>query len=148
MTARPGAAHFLRDAAGWTQAWGLAIDGSVDWLADNVTLAGDSRARRTGLLGRDALPAGQALVLAPCQGIHTFGMRFPIDVVGVTRDGRVVKIIDSLPPRRVALAWRAFAIVELAAGRCRDAGLSVGTVLRPARLDLIGGRPFPSWGKL
>ena len=130
MTARPVASHFLHDAAGWRHPWGLAINGTDQWLANHVVLAGDSRSRRSGLLGRDGLAAGHALVLAPCQGIHTFGMRFPIDVVGVTRDGRVVTIALAVKPWRMAWSWRAFAIVELAAGRCAETGLEVDDVLR------------------
>lgn len=130
MTARPSAGHFLREAVGWVQPWGLAVDGTPRLLAEHVTLAGDSRTRRTGLLGRDALPAGHALVLAPCQGIHTFGMRFALDVVGVASDGRVVSIVEALAPWRVTLSWRAFAIVEVRAGRCREIDLRVGATLR------------------
>ena len=130
MTSRPAASHFLHDAAGWRHAWGLAVNGTDAWLATHVVLAADSRSRRLGLLGRDGLPLGHALVLAPSQGIHTFGMRFSIDVVGVARDGRVVTVARAVKPWRVALSWRAFAIVELAAGRCAEAGLSVGVSVR------------------
>jgi uncharacterized membrane protein (UPF0127 family) len=135
VTGRGGAWHFLHEAAAWPCPWGLAIADTGRVLARQVTLAGDSRARRIGLLGRLALPPGEALVLAPCQGIHTFGMRFPIDVVGVARDGKVVTIVGSLAPRRLAVSWRAFAIVELPAGCCRDAGLIVGAMLWPQQID-------------
>lgn len=131
------ATHFLREAVRWVHPWGLAIDGTAHLLAEHVTLAGDSRARRTGLLGRKALADGHALMLAPCQGIHTFGMRFPIDVVGVARDGRVVKIVCALAPRRVMLSWRSFAVVELGAGQCDAVGLAVGALLRPRQLERL-----------
>jgi uncharacterized membrane protein (UPF0127 family) len=146
VTSPPGATHeqrathFLRAAAAWPAPWGLAVDGTGRLLARQVTVAADSRARRTGLLGRDALPRDEALVLAPCQGIHTFGMRFPIDVVCVTRDGRVIKIVESVAPRRVVLSWRAFAIVELCAGRCREIDLAVGAVLGPWQMDQRDGQ--------
>jgi uncharacterized membrane protein (UPF0127 family) len=78
------------------------------------------------LLGQDRLPDGQALVIAPTQGIHTFGMRFDIDVVGISRDGTVVSIRTAVPPRRVVFSWRAFAIVELAAGAAATAELVIG----------------------
>ena len=148
MTERPGAAHFLREAVTWPRPWGLAIDGTTRWLAEHVTLAGDSQARRAGMLGRDGMPPGHALVLAPCQGIHTFGMRFPIDVVGVSRDGRVVTIVTALAPRRLTLSWRAFAIVELPAGRCRDVALEIGVVVRPQRPATAPGVPTLGPGDL
>lgn len=125
--------HFLRAALG-PGVWGLRVEGSGAWLATHVEIAGGSATRRKGLLGRQGLPAGHALVLAPCQGVHTFGMRFPIDIVGVNRDGRVVTIRHAVPRRRVVLAFRAFAIVELSAGRCAVAGLRAG--------DRLGAHPF------
>jgi hypothetical protein len=85
-------------------------------LATTGELAGTSAARRRGLAGRDRFPEGHAMVIAPSQGIHTFGMRFPIDVVGVSRDGTVLTIRRQVAPRRVVLSLRAFAVVELPAG--------------------------------
>lgn len=130
MTGRPPKSHFLHEAIGWQHGWGLTVDGTDTWLATDAVLAGDSRSRRRGLLGSEGLPPGHALVLAPCQGIHTFGMRYSIDVVGVARDGRVVTIAQEVKPWRVALSWRAFAVVELAAGRCAETGLWVGLTVR------------------
>jgi len=89
-------------------------------------MAGDSTTRRKGLLGRDALDRDVGFVIAPTQGVHTFGMRFPIDIVGVARDGRVVKVRGEVPPRRLVFALRAFAILELAAGVARRAAIAVG----------------------
>jgi uncharacterized membrane protein (UPF0127 family) len=101
--------------------------GSV--LATTVETAFDSAARRRGLLGRDGLPAGTALVIAPCSLVHTFSMRFAIDVIFVARDGRVLKIRRAVPARRLAGAWQAFATVEMAAGSVERAGVAVGDYL-------------------
>lgn len=125
----PARPSFLGDALTAPGAWGLRIGGTGRWLATHAELAGDSRARRTGLLGRAAMPDGHALVIAPSQGIHTVGMRFAIDVVGVARDGRVVSITPGVRPWRVALSWRAYAIVEAPAGRCAAVGVRVGDAL-------------------
>jgi uncharacterized membrane protein (UPF0127 family) len=91
-----------------------ADQGSV--LAAQVEPAFDSKTRKRGLLGRDAVPEDYALILAPCSGIHTFSMRFPMDAVFVSRDGTVVKTCRELKPWRIAVAWRAFAVIEAAAG--------------------------------
>lgn len=105
----------------------LAIDrpGSPA-LATTVELAVDSASRKRGLLGRDGLAPGHALVIAPSNGVHTFGMRFDIDIIFVARDGRVVKIARALAARRIAFAMRAFAVIEMAAGEAARAGLAVG----------------------
>ncbi len=105
----------------------VAADGRV--VADAVRLTLDSAARRQGLLGLDALPESAALVVVPTQGIHTFGMRFAIDVVFVDRGGRILRICSNVPPRRLRWALRAAAAVELSAGRADRAGLRVGQAL-------------------
>ncbi|HXT72034.1 MAG TPA: DUF192 domain-containing protein [Vicinamibacterales bacterium] len=98
-------------------------------VAGQVEIAGDSAARKRGLLGRDGLPPGAALVIAPCSAVHTFGMRFAIDVIFADRDGRVLKIAANVRPRRLAVAWGAFAAIEMAAGEAGRLGVQVGGVL-------------------
>ena len=85
-------------------------------IAANPAAAVDSATRRTGLLKHDSMPDGFALIIAPCNAVHTFGMRFAIDLLFVSRDGTVLKICHAVPRRRIALSWRAFATIELAAG--------------------------------
>ncbi len=118
--------HFLQPVLRGSGAWGLRVERSGHWLATHAELAGQSDSRRRGLLGRDGLAPGHALVIAPCQGVHTFGMRFDIDIVGIDRRGIVRKIRQAVPRRRVVLALPAFAIVELAAGSCAASGLMPG----------------------
>jgi uncharacterized membrane protein (UPF0127 family) len=100
--------------------------GALTPLATAVEAAVDSTSRRRGLLGRDSLAPGSALVIAPSNGVHTFFMRFAIDVVFAARDGRVVKVVQAVQPWRATIAWSAFAVIELAAGEARRAGLVVG----------------------
>jgi len=121
--------HFLT-ASHRAAPCGLRIERSGRWLVSNLVLALDSASRRRGLLGRESLAEGEGLVIAPSQGVHTFGMRFPIDVVGVGRHGEVLKVRARVPPRRIVLSLSAFAIVELPAGAAERAGLSIGDVLR------------------
>jgi uncharacterized membrane protein (UPF0127 family) len=85
-------------------------------VARTLLTAFDSKSRRKGLLGREALPESSALIIAPSQAIHTFSMRFAIDVAFVSKDGVVLKVRQAVPPRRIAVSWRAFAVVELPAG--------------------------------
>lgn len=96
-------------------------------VADRIETAFDSVARTRGLLGRNGLAEGAALVLAPCTAIHTFRMRFPIDVIFAARDGRVLKVRRAMPPSRVSGALGAFAVIEMAGGAIdRAGGLAVG----------------------
>ena len=94
-----------------------------------VESALDSATRKRGLLGRDSLGDGHALVIAPSNLVHTFAMRFNIDILFVARDGRVLKIRTDVPPRRIAGALGGFAVVELAAHQTKASGTLPGDVL-------------------
>ena len=110
----------------WVNGASVTIEGSGVSLAKRIEIAGDSASRRKGLLGRDHLDPDCGFVIAPSQGVHTFGMRFKIDIVAVARDGSVVKIRSHVAPRRIMIALSAFAIIELAAGVAQKAGVKVG----------------------
>jgi uncharacterized protein len=98
-------------------------------LASRVELAVDSESRRRGLLGRDSFAAGSALIIAPCNSIHTFFMRFDIDVVFVARDGRVLKTGAAIPRRRIAFSLGAFAVVELPPDTLAQVETKAGDIL-------------------
>jgi uncharacterized membrane protein (UPF0127 family) len=125
---------FLAGVAKATPPFVLMNDRTGRPCASAVEIAGTSEARRRGLLGRDALAPSAALVIAPCAAVHTWFMRFAIDVVFVDRGGRVVKIVRRLRPWRMAASFRAYAVVELAAGGAEGPdGVAVGDrlYLRP-----------------
>lgn len=98
-------------------------------IATDILAAFDSESRRTGLLKHESLPDGSALIIAPSNAIHTFFMRFDIDVAFVARDGRIVKICHGLRPWRIAAALRAFAVVELPAGVLAHSDTRIGDTL-------------------
>jgi len=95
-------------------------------ISSSVEVAATRRSRRRGLLGRAGMDPSEALILAPCCAIHTAFMRFAIDVVFVDARGRVLKIVRDLPPWRMAIAPRAHAVIELAAGSLKARDLKVG----------------------
>ena len=125
--------------AGWLRNGGgrmmLVDERTHEVVASRVELAVTRRARRVGLLGRDRFDADAALVLAPCLAIHTAFMRFPIDVIFVDRRGRAVRVVQDLRPWRVAVAPRAHAAIELAAGTLRRHEVRVGDRLEVVALD-------------
>jgi uncharacterized membrane protein (UPF0127 family) len=84
-----------------------------------ATTAG-ARLLGLALLRDGALPPGHALLIPHCRSVHTFGMRFRIDVLFLDERGRVLRIERAVPPRRVLACRRAFAVLETRAG---DAGL-------------------------
>ena len=98
-------------------------------VAGRLDAAFDSGSRRRGLLGREALPAGQALVIAPCSGVHTFFMRFAIDLLFVGRDGRVRKAKRAMAPWRLAFRPGGFAVIEAAPGTIERSGTETGDLL-------------------
>src|SRR5436190_11391461 len=98
-------------------------------VAAEIWTAFDSKTRNKGLLGRDSMPEGSALVIAPCSSIHTFFMRFPIDIAFVSRDGLVVGVRSALPAWRIALSLRAYAVVEMPAGSLARSDTRAGDVL-------------------
>jgi uncharacterized membrane protein (UPF0127 family) len=98
-------------------------------LADDLIPAFDSKTRRTGLLRHDRFPAGSAMLIAPSNAVHTFFMRFSIDVAFVTREGRVVKTYAALAPWRIAAALRGYAVIELPAGTLSQSDTVAGDTL-------------------
>jgi len=99
-------------------------------VATHLEQAFDSASRRKGLLGRTDLSDESALILAPCSGIHTCFMRFPIDVIFVTGNGTVVRVVRDLAPWRVGISPRGFAVVEVASGTVARTDTRPGDVLR------------------
>ena len=68
-------------------------------------------------MGRRELKPGEALVISPCNGVHTFFMRFAIDIIFIDRQGKVVKALRNVRPCRLSrIYFRACAVVELPAG--------------------------------
>ena len=85
-------------------------------LATRLEAAHTGPTRRKGLLGRDGLAAGEGLWISPCESVHTFFMRFPIDLVYLDRKNAVRKIRHSVPPWRLSACLSAHSILELPAG--------------------------------
>ena len=82
-----------------------------------------------GLLGRDGLEPGTGMLIDAAPSVHMFFMRFPIDVVFLDREHKVVDVRHDLRPWRVAGARGAYATLELPVGAARAAGIEVGDEL-------------------
>jgi uncharacterized membrane protein (UPF0127 family) len=96
-------------------------------IADKVVVADTRAARRTGLLKHSRLGDGEALWIVPCHGVHTFQMKFAIDVIALDADGVVIDRVTHLRPWRIRLPRRGTAgVLELAAGALDRTGTSLG----------------------
>ena len=85
-------------------------------LATRLEVAVTGPKRNKGLLGRSGLETGGGLWITPCESVHTFFMRFPIDLVYLDRRNRVRKIRSAVGPWRVSACLSAHSIIELPAG--------------------------------
>jgi uncharacterized protein len=108
-------------------------------LAQRVHRAFDSRSRRIGLLDRTAI-GDEAMIIAPTNAVHTWFMRFAIDIAFVARNGTVVKICEAVRPWRIAAAWRGYAVIELRAGALAASGTIVGDVVVAIPEDSVPAR--------
>lgn len=94
----------------------LINDRTQEILADPLEIAKTPWARAKGLLGRSSLPGNTALWIESCNSIHTWFMKFPIDVIYVNGKREVVKIVTHISPWHFSYAWGADAAIEWAAG--------------------------------
>lgn len=103
-------------------------------LAERCQVAETPWSRIRGLLGRASLGDGEGLLLAPCNSIHMFGMKFAIDVVFVTRDLVVTDLVAGIAPGRMHLAHnhsgKPWAAVELPVGTIVATGTQRGDQLQ------------------
>jgi uncharacterized membrane protein (UPF0127 family) len=98
-------------------------------LAHSIEVAGDASTRRKGLLGRSAICEGEGLWIVPCEAIHTFGMKFSIDLVFLDRNKIVKKVRHNVVPGRLSMCLSAHSVLELASGSVRLTGTVPGDKL-------------------
>ena len=108
-------------------------------LAERADLADSFFARARGLIGRSALAPGEGLMLRPCNAVHTVGMAFPIDLVHLDADSRVLRVVHSLRPWRPGpLVRGSRVVVELPAGTALVTGTSQGDEVRLEEQTALG----------
>jgi uncharacterized protein len=96
-------------------------------VAQRVTVARRRVDRAVGLLSRNHLDQGDGLLIVPCRGVHTWGMRFTIDIVALDEAGRVVDIVAGLKPWRIRLPRQgSFSVLELPEGTLLASQTQVG----------------------
>ncbi len=94
-----------------------------------IEIADTSKKRRTGLLKYTGLTEGQGLWIVPCEAVHTFGMKFAIDVLFLNKKRKVLKVRKEMGRRRMALCLMAHSVLELPAGTIDATGTMAGDQL-------------------
>lgn len=96
-------------------------------IAQEAQFAATFGERLKGLLGRSSLSDNQALILKPCTSIHTFFMRFAIDVLFLGKDNRIVKVVQNIHPNRLSpIVWASQMAIELPAGKITQTNTQTG----------------------
>jgi len=91
-----------------------------------VRLASTLWNRLVGLLATPKLEKNKGLLLSPCSSVHTMWMRYPLDLVFMDKNGRVVKCVKNLLPYRTAAAKKAYYTLELPIGTIDASGVAIG----------------------
>lgn len=98
-------------------------------LAETADIADTSEKRRRGLLKHSSLEPGDGLWIAPCEAVHSFGMKFAIDVLYLDKKKKVKKIRANMVPRRMSACLTAHSVLELPSGTAEATGTQRGDQL-------------------
>ena len=110
-----------------SQSLSARVSRSGELLGDRIRLADSFLSRLFGLLGYSELPENCGLLIAGCNQVHMFGMRFPIDILFLTNDGTVVDFISNLRPWRYSKRIsKADKVLELPAGTLQTRDVRLG----------------------
>ena len=104
-------------------------------LGEAVEVADTSEKRRVGLLKHARLDPGSGLWIVPCESVHTFFMKFPIDLVYLDKQRKVRKVRHAVPPWRLSACLAAHSILELPAGTVEKSGTLRGDELLIEKLN-------------
>ena len=103
-------------------------------LAEACDVADTSSKRRVGLLKHSKLDPGEGLWIKPCESVHTFFMKFPIDLVYLDRAQKVRKVRRAVPAWRLSACLTAYSILELPAGTIERTGTAAGDIVTIEKL--------------
>ena len=99
-------------------------------VGNRIVVAETSLARMVGLLGRRNLDAGRGLWIKPSSGVHTIGMKFTIDVIGLDKEFKVIRLWERLVPQRItSISLQLRSVVELPPGRIAECDVQLGDTL-------------------
>ncbi|HSQ87816.1 DUF192 domain-containing protein, partial [Romboutsia sp.] len=96
-------------------------------IAEDLIVADSFITRLKGLMFKKNFNKGEALIIKPCSSIHTFNMKFSIDVVFISKDNNVLYTIENLKPNRVSpIIRKSYSVLELPAGTIKETNIKIG----------------------
>jgi uncharacterized protein len=98
-------------------------------LGESIDVADTSEKRRVGLLRHTGLNAGEGLWIKPCESVHTFFMKFAIDLIYIDKAHKVRKVRSAVPPWRLSACLTAHSILELPPGTIERTATQAGDEL-------------------
>lgn len=100
-------------------------------LANHTEVAGNFKERLKGLMGRSVLNHGEALILMPCNCIHTCFMNFPIDIIFIDQEMNVLQVLENMQPFRLSpVVAGSYMVAEFPAGLLAETGTRAGDQLQ------------------
>ena len=94
----------------------IFIKGKKQPILNKVRVPTGFYANAKGLLGTKALAQDEAMLFRNCQSIHMFGMKIPLDIIFLAKDGTVLKMIENLKPWKIAGCFKSKMTLEMATG--------------------------------
>ena len=105
-------------------------------LGECIRVADTGLSRMIGLLGERNLSSGDGLLIVPSQGVHTWGMLFPIDIVVLDNDWNVLAVRSQMRQFRMTrIFWKAAAVLELPSGILDSTATAIGDALTFDRVE-------------
>lgn len=99
-------------------------------VTENAEIADSFFSRFKGLMFKKSIDGDYALHIKPCNQVHTFNMRFALDVVYLSESGEVVEIHENVKPNKACKAVRkAKSVLEMRAASASALGIAKGDVL-------------------
>lgn len=108
---------------------GYLTDNSANRIIENVLKTTNFFERMRGLLFKEKLKSNAGLIISPCSSVHTFGMKYTIDVVFLDKELTIVKLVKSLKPWRMTASHASCIVLELVEDSINTLQLTTGQQL-------------------
>jgi len=99
-------------------------------LGNKIYLANNSITRLSGLMGKESFGEIDGMLIKPCNSIHTFFMKFPIDVIFISKDNKIIRVVENLKEWKISpIVFKAHSTLELPIKTIEKTNSEVGDIL-------------------